>query len=248
MSDSFFRQILENMEKRSENVDIKKPAKLQPLQSILVNAGSVDDDEHFFRAPMRPRAMTDPISPRPCHHVRFDLPDIIVDDCSDNDESNIAESSPDEISKELANTNEGAFFVFKSPPRQRSNTCPSNMFSKRRERKYRPPTPPPSDRIPLDAATKYPSWEKVDFSRHHLDSVEEVKEATLSSAQDSACSKSTMKTGSQKVLNSKTVKTTVTSSVKETMESSSSSSVSRIVNGHVTSKTNGIRDVIHTSA
>lgn len=227
---------MDKMDKKIEKFDVKSKSR---LQSILVKPGLVEDDDSFFKGPMRPRAMTDPISPRPCHHVRFDLPDIIVDDCSD-DENNTDDAFPDEKTRELANTDEGAFFVYTSPPRQRANTCPVNMFSsKTRVRKHRPPTPPPTDRVSPDFP-RYPSWEKADFSRHQLDCVEEVKE----SVPDSNRSDSPRR--SRKALHANS-KTTKTSSTKETKDSSnsSSSSVPKLTNGHVSSKSSGI---IQTSA
>lgn len=245
--------------KTSDPISITEPTpRIQPLQSILVNHGSVDnDDDHFFRTPMRPRANTDPISPRPCHHVRFDLPDIIVDDCSDNDDSYLDQSHPEEINKELANTDEGAFFVFKSPPRQRSNTCPINMFSKRKERKNRPPTPPPAEKLPPDTFPRYPSWEKVHFSPHSLSCVEEARE-TVTVTQEKVVTKSESPSRqsdhsdspvrSRKTVHTRRVKS---SSVKEFRQSPSSSpkrTLPRIPNGHVGSKSNEIRDAIHTSA
>ncbi|XP_060554277.1 uncharacterized protein LOC132715298 [Ruditapes philippinarum] len=212
----------------------------QRTKSILVHHGSVDtDDESFFRTPMRPRANTDPISPRPCYHVRFDLPDIVVDDCSDNDEENVDRSRPEEINKELANTEEGAFFVFKSPPRQRSNTCPVNMFSKHKERRNRPPTPPPAEKLPEDTFPRYPSWEKVQFSPHSLTSVEEAREFVVT--QEKSVTKSESPTRSRKTVHTRTVKS---SSMKEFKSSSPKRSVPRLPNGHVGAKSN----TIHTTA
>lgn len=236
----------------SDTMDIHhKGSRLPQLQSILVNHVDLDDDT-FFRTPMRPRANTDPISPRPCLHVRFDLPDIVVDDCSDNDDDNLDESHPEEINKELVNTDEGAFFVFKSPPRQRSNTCPINMFSKhkaRKEIKDRPPTPPPLDKIPQDMFPRYPSWEKVHFSPHSLTRVEEARETT--------CTTTTTTTRERTISSAKSESSTRTrkthtrtihsSNVKE-LNSSPKRTVPRIPNGHVGSRSNDIRDAIHTSA
>lgn len=148
----------------------KARMKAKDLHPILLNPITPPhSDEDFFKGPMRPRANTDPVSPRPRLHVHFDLPDIVVDDCSDNDEDHVDRSRPEEINRALADTDEGAFFVFKSPPRQRSNTCPSNMFSKRRSAKDRPPTPPPKD----EQFNKYPSFEKVSFQPHTLSKVTE---------------------------------------------------------------------------
>lgn len=222
-------------------------------KSILVHHGSVDtDDDSFFRTPMRPRANTDPISPRPCHHVHFDLPDIVVDDCSDNDDENVDRSHPEEINKELANTEEGAFFVFKSPPRQRSNTCPVNMFSKRKERRNRPPTPPPADKLPEDTFPRYPSWEKVHFSPHSLSSVEETREFVVT--QEKSVTKSDSPTRSntghnsparsRKSLHTRTVKSASVKEFKSSTSTSPKRPVPRLANGHVGSKSN----TIHSTA
>lgn len=237
----------DKMDRISDPISIKETSPKGPLQSILVKCGSVDtDDESFFRTQMRPRANTDPISPRPCHHVRFDLPDIIVDDCSDNDDNYLDDSHPEEINKELANTDEGAFFVFKSPPRQRSNTCPENMFSKRKERRNRPPTPPPAEKLPPDTFPRYPSWEKVQFCPHSLSRVEEARETVTVITQEKVVTKSESPSRSRKTIQTRRVKG---SSVKELIHSPSSSpkrTVTRLANGHVGTKSNEIS--IHTSA
>lgn len=225
------------------------PTKPGPLQSILIRQRvSLDhgDDDSFFHTPMRPRANTDPISPRPNLHVRFDLPDIIVDDCSDNDDENLDKSHPEEINKELANTNEGAFFVFKSPPRQRSNTCPMNMFSRRKKALDRPPTPPPMDKLPQDTFPRYPSWEKVHFSPHSLTSVEEGKEQNVL---DKKGVSSKIDSRTRKTMVTRTVKT---SKVKITSHDSTHSSpkrgITNVQNGHASPKTNGIKDTLQSSA
>lgn len=235
------------MDTSSDTIDIQKGSRLPQLQSILVNHVDLDDDT-FFNTAMRPRANTDPISPRPCLHVRFDLPDIVVDDCSDNDADNLDQSHPEEINRELVNTDEGAFFVFKSPPRQRSNTCPINMFSKhkaRREIKDRPPTPPPLDKIPLDTFPRYPSWEKVHFCPHSLSRVEEARETTCTTTRERTISsaKSDSSTRTRKTH----TRTNHSSTVKE-LNSSPKRTVPRIPNGHVSSRSSDIRDAIHTSA
>ncbi|KAL4231682.1 hypothetical protein ACF0H5_009261 [Mactra antiquata] len=221
-----------------------------PLHSILIRHGaSFDhDDDSFFHTPMRPRANTDPMSPRPNLHVRFNLPDIIVDDCSDNDDDQVDKAHPEEINKELANTNEGAFFVFKSPPRQRSNTCPVNMFSKRKKALDRPPTPPPADKLPQDTFPRYPSWEKVHFSPHSLDSVEEGKEQTAGDKKGVVTSKIDCR--SRKISLTKTVKTTKvkTSGTRDGVSTSPKRGCTNVTNGHVPQKSNGIRDAIQSSA
>lgn len=78
---------------------------------------------------MRPRANSDPAASKAELHVHFDLPEITVDDFSEE---------LDHL-KEKANSSEGAFFVFTSPPRRRANTCPEKYF----RNDDRPPTPPP---------------------------------------------------------------------------------------------------------
>lgn len=215
------------------------------LHSILIHHG---DDDDFFHRPMRPRANTDPVSPRPRLHVTFDLPDIVVDDCSDNDEDNVDRSHPEEINKELRNTAEGAFFVFQSPPRQRANTCPMNMFSRRKPRRNRPPTPPPSETVSQEL-NRHPSWEKVTFSPHSLSSVEETREMTRDSS-NSSCAKSTSETAQRQ-----SRKTNINRSGKtkqKALDSPSSSpkrTLPRIPNGHVTHKSGSHRDhMIHSTA
>ncbi|XP_052771273.1 uncharacterized protein LOC128210961 [Mya arenaria] len=204
----------------------------QPLQSILVKCPSGDDEESFFKmGKFRPRAMTDPISPRPRLHVHFDLPDITVDDCSDDEDN-------DEFREELANTNEGAFFVFKSPPRQRSNTCPMNMFSKRqRNRRNRPATPPPADEVPHDAP-RYPSWERVPFSPHALTSVEETETVPSKETVVTTDLKSVTKSEStgrvRKLSTGKSPKSR--NIVSDVSKSQSKGSGPRLTNGHLTSK------------
>lgn len=232
---------------RSDSVgsySLNSDGRSSQLHSILVH--HVEDDD-FFHGQMRPRANTDPVSPRPRLHVTFDLPDIVVDDCSDNDEDNVDSSRPEEINKDLRNTAEGAFFVFKSPPRQRSNTCPNNMFSKRKSRRNRPPTPPPKETVTQEFP-RHPSWEKVTFSPHSLSSVEETRELTRdqNTAQTSKQTSSLDTGRSRKPGNARTGKG------KQTCESPSSSpkrTATRIPNGHVTHKPGGHRDhVIHSTA
>ena len=152
-----------------ENGDTPKPQKLHPILSKTSSVGGSDDQ--FFRlGPMRPRANTDPCPPKPKLKVRFDLPDIVVDECSD-DELDTVWTPTDKARSEQANTEEGAFFVFKSPPRQRSNTLPCDMF--RRRVKDRPPTPPPSDNVPRDGPHRPVSKDLASFSPHKLTKVAE---------------------------------------------------------------------------
>lgn len=216
------------------------------LHSILIN--HVDEDDFFHAGHMRPRANTDPVSPRPRLRVTFDLPDIVVDDCSDNDDDNVDRSHPEEINKELRNTAEGAFFVFKSPPRQRANTCPMNMFSKRKPRKNRPPTPPPKESGSQEFP-RHPSWEKVTFSPHSLTSVEESREISRENAHSSKTVENQSR--SRKLSHTKTVKGNQKASGDSPTRSTSPKRTinSKIANGHVTHKTGGHRDhVIHSTA
>ncbi|KAH3706515.1 uncharacterized protein LOC127858004 isoform X2 [Dreissena polymorpha] len=209
----------------------------QPLHSILVN-GNTDDD--FFKvAKFRPRANTEPTPPKPKLRVHFDLPDIVVDDCSDNEQDVIDTSRPEEINKELANTAEGAFFVFKSPPRQRSNTCPINMFGGSKPRKNRPPTPPPKDRIPQGNLQRYPSWEKVDFAPHTLCSVEEAKEIN----QDNKPSGSELEHRSRRSSANKHVKPRSSIPASDSPSGSPKRTHVRLSNGHVAHKTGNAIDI-----
>ena len=236
------------------------------LQSILINnktSPTENDEEEYFGGQMRPRANTDPVSPRPklnrlrSLHVHFDLPDIIVDDCSDNDEDYMDRSRPEEINKELANTDQGAFFVFQSPPRERSNTCPKNMFSKKRRARNRPPTPPPSDNVPRDFP-RHPSWEKVSFSPHSLTKVSEDAKEMREQIADSQESeqkppKSTSPTRSRKAMNvyPKGTKTTALRSRNTDSPSNSpkrsGTGSTKLQNGHIPRQPVSTREAVHTT-
>jgi len=225
---------LPNIEENSSTCETLEDGSKQPLHSILVNSNQPQSDDDFFKSRLfRPRANTDPVSPRPRLHVHFDLPDIVVDDCSDNEYD-----EDDGEENELANTNEGAFFVFKSPPRQRSNTCPTNMFStKRRQRRNRPPTPPPPGEVSHDLQ-RYPSWERVGFSPHALTSVEETREISTTTIQDK---KSTTTTKSE----TKTRKISVGKMAKDKQSGvqTPKRSLPKLPNGHVTSKQTSAIDI-----
>ena len=214
------------------------------LQSILVHHL---EEEDFFHGQMRPRANTDPISPRPRLHVTFDLPDIVVDDCSDNDEDYLDCAHPEEINKDLRNTDEGAFFVFKSPPRQRANTCPMNMFSKRKPRRNRPATPPPKESGSQEFP-RHPSWEKVTFSPHSLTSVEETREISRDTAQTSRTISPDSYNRSRKLGQTQPARGRQ-KGANESPSSSPKRTLSRLTNGHVTHKPAGHREqVIHSTA
>ncbi|KAK3587483.1 hypothetical protein CHS0354_003623 [Potamilus streckersoni] len=146
--------------------------------SILINKNDESiveiSSKDYLDIPMRPRAYTDPSSPKPKmkHHVHFDLPDIIVDDYSDQDDR-----GKDNELQEKANTAEGAFFVYTSPPRRRSNTCPSSLFSRKIER---PGTPPPEIKNNIKKVENLfiGPQRGVSFSPHRLPKVtEELKES-----------------------------------------------------------------------
>ncbi|KAL3863856.1 hypothetical protein ACJMK2_005583 [Sinanodonta woodiana] len=150
--------------------------------SILINKNDESvleiSSKDYLDIPMRPRAYTDPSSPKPRmkHHVHFDLPEIIVDDYSVNDDQ-----GKDNELQEKANTAEGAFFVYTSPPRRRSNTCPSTLFSRKPER---PGTPPPEIKNNIKKVENLfiGPQRGVSFSPHRLPKVaEELKESKLDS-------------------------------------------------------------------
>lgn len=224
------------------------------LHPILVNTSSAGsgEDPFFKLGPMRPRANTDPTSPRPPLRVHFDLPDIIVDDCSEDELERIY--SPDAMTKELTNSEEGAFFVYTSPPRQRSNTCPSNMFRKKLDR---PPTPPPSDRVSKEGFNRHISKDKVSFSPHKLTKVtEDVPDLSKSTDRKGPQHKTpsrkpthipgtTALDGRQSRNVCKTTRHCLdspTASPKRTGAKPSS------VHSHRTTATNSVRDVIHSTA
>ena len=241
----------------SDSVDGKDSC--DQLHPILVNTSSEGGmDDPFYRlGPMRPRANTDPTAPRPRLRVHFDLPDIIVDDCSDDELEKIY--SPDVITNELANTAQGAFFVYTSPPRQRSNTCPSNMF--RRKINNRPPTPPPSDKVPKDGYQRHIGKDKVSFSPHKLSKVaEDVPDVARSIDRRGVQQKSSSPTRSRKPTHIPGPLATdgrqsrnVGKSARQNLDSPSGSpkragSRQTNVHSHRTTTNNSLRDVIHSSA
>ena len=236
------------------NGDVSKPHKLHPILTKTTSIGGSDDQ--FFRlGPMRPRANTDPCPPRPRLKVRFDLPDSIVDECSDDELEKIW--TPDSARNELANTEEGAFFVFKSPPRQRSNTLPCNMF--RRRVKDRPPTPPPSDNVPHDGPHRHVSKEMATFSPHKLTKVTEdvpdihsrVTERKGAQAKSSSPSRSLRNShipgsSSPEVRSRNALKTTRNAA--DSPSSSPKRAGTKGVHSHRSTAGSSVRDVIHSTA
>ena len=243
----------DNTEKGGGNGDTTKTHPLHPILTKTTSVGGSDDQ--FFRlGPMRPRANTDPSAPRPRLKVRFDLPDIIVDDCSDDELEKLC--TPDGARYEQADTEEGAFFVFKSPPRQRANTLPSNMF--RRRVKDRPPTPPPSDNVPREGFHRHVSKEMASFSPHKLTKVtEDVPDTQKASERKGTQHKSSSPSRSLKnthipgssspdVRSRNALKTT-----RNTVDSPSSSpkrAGAKGVHSHRTTAGSSVRDVIHSTA
>lgn len=226
------------------------------LHPILVNTSSAGngEDSFFKLGPMRPRANTDPTAPRPRLRVHFDLPDIIVDDCSEDELEKIY--SPDIMTNELTNTEEGAFFVYTSPPRQRSNTCPSNMFRRVTDR---PPTPPPSDKVSKDGFTRHHSKEKVSFSPHKLSKVtEDVPDISKPADRKGAQNKSSSPSRTRKPTHIPGTSTPegrrsrlLDKSSRHSLDSPTSSpkrTGAKASNVHSHRTTAGVRDVIHSTA
>ena len=89
------------------------------------------------------------------------LPEIKVEDCSEG----LGQSDEDELD-DLPPL--GAF-------RPRSNTCPNDLFHRR---KARPPTPPPLEgkKLTWKELSRNPSKEKICFAPHKLSKVSEVSE------------------------------------------------------------------------
>ena len=242
-----------------EDKEREQAAAGQHLHPILVNSSSEGgvDDPFYKLGPMRPRANTDPTAPRPRLKVHFDLPDIIVDDCSDEELEKMY--SPDVITNELANTAQGAFFVYTSPPRQRSNTCPSNMF--RRKTIDRPPTPPPSDKIPKDGVQRHIGKDRVSFSPHVLSKVaEDVPDLAKTVERKGAHQKTSSPTRSRKATHIPGTSTSegrqsrnVAKSLRPNLDSPTASpkragAKQTNVHNHRTTNNKSIRDVIHSTA
>ncbi|KAK7465247.1 hypothetical protein BaRGS_00037584 [Batillaria attramentaria] len=79
---------------------------------------------------VRPRANSDPTAGTWSKAPTITLPEITVEDCTDN-----------ELLEINAGLDEGGLFGMDATPRRRANTCPEDLF---RKRNGRPPTPPPS--------------------------------------------------------------------------------------------------------
>lgn len=227
---------------------------LHPILSKTLSASGADD-QFFKLGPMRPRANTDPSAPRPKLRVRFDLPDIIVDDCSDEELEQIY--SPNRARDEKADTEEGAFFVYTSPPRQRSNTLPSNMF--RRKVIDRPPTPPPRDSVPKDGFHRHLSKEMASFSPHKLSKVaEDVPDSSKLTDRKGMPRKSASPSRSWKPANipgstaidarpSRTALKTTRDNV-DSPSASPKRTGTKAVHSHRTTTSSNVRDVIHSTA
>lgn len=134
---------------------------------------------------LRPRANSDPtmggkiITP-------FQMPEIMIEDCADNDELVQIDSQKDQ----------GGLFGQDAIPRRRANTCPEDLF---RRRRTRPPTPPPTSyrKDPRTKMTilKPPMKEAISFAHHRLgklaeDSSEGVSPSLVSCGSDRSRSKS----------------------------------------------------------